>query len=274
MITTGDALHRPPCRAALAFVASLAAACGNSGESGAADGEGGASIGGTTAGSTTTGSTATTTTGSSSGEGGAPAATGGTSSGGGGAEAIGSGGTGGGAAACDGALAGMPCDVEGASCEEIVGQGLCPEGLPRITSCTGGRWEQWTAISCETFAPIRGCDLVGDWLVAPSGPFDGSADWLAEQHGEPFTFGLDVRDDGRLYASAAIGWFDPDGCTVSAHWTLDASCDEEDGEQLCSTIERDLDVSMLDAPAVGTVELSCWGECGGSVTAPVTASRP
>ncbi len=205
---------------------------------------------------------------SSSGDGGATASSG---EGGNGSTVTG---TGGAAPSCDGALAGAPCDVEGAACEELIGQGLCAEGLPRVTSCTGGRWEIFTAISCGAFVADPSCTIPGVYLVEPSGPFlpeDGGS--LVDEHGAPFEVTFEVRDDGRLYVSAELGWVEPGSCAVRAGWTLAESCEELDGQSFCTTIDRRLELTMSTEPATGTVELECWGECGITVTAPVTATR-
>lgn len=251
---------------ALAVV--VLAGCGDGGEDGATSGPGGG--GGSTTAGTTTGSTSPTT-GTSSGDGGSTTGAGGEDATTG---AGGEGGEGGGNATCDGAIAGAPCDVEGTTCEELIGQGLCEEGLPRITSCTDGRWEVWVAISCGPLVTDPSCALPGRYLVEPSGPFEPEdAAWLIDGYGDPFELALEVRGDGRLYASAEIGWTEPGSCAISAGWTLEESCEEIEGESFCTTIDRSLDLSLSEEPGVGTVELECWGECGETVTAPVTATR-
>lgn len=260
-----SSLHAPARRVLVRHLLALAVAgasgCGGAVES-APSNEGGAPGSATTAGGSTSSSTST---GSSAGEGGAPTS----SSGGDGAGAAGAGGAG---PDCDGAIEGSPCDVEGTSCEEIIGQGICEQGMPRITACTGGRWETWTSISCGPFVPDPACAVVGRWRVEPTGPLD-PADTSLGDHGGPFELSLQVRDDARLYASARGGSFDPASCTVEAYWVLDESCEVEDGQDLCTTIERRIALSMLEEPASGTVELSCWGECDESATAPVEGTR-
>jgi len=265
-----DVRSPAPVTALLALAVVVLAGCGDGGEDGATSGGGG---GGSTTDATTVGST-NATTGSSSGDGGATTGT----TGAGGEDATtgagGEGGEGGGIPTCDGAIAGAPCDVEGTTCEELVGQGLCEEGLPRITSCTDGRWEVWVAISCGPLVTDPSCALPGRYLVEPSGPFEPEeGTWLTYGYGEPFELVLEVRDDGRLYASAEIGWTEPGSCDVRAGWTLEESCEEIEGESFCTTIERSVDLSLSEDPGVGTVELECWGECGETATAPVTATR-
>lgn len=260
----GSSSSRTSCSATLALVllGLSAAACGD--DTGGGSGGGGAGATSTTTSATTSQSTSTTS-GGGAGEGGSGGAS--------------EGGAGGGASACEAAVAGEPCAVEGESCEHVGQQEECGgEGLPFETSCVAGRWEKWAAVTCDAFVPPDGCEEIpGRYLVEPSGAYEPpTQDDLIDDYGDPFEVTFEVRDDGRLWVWNGGGVLDPGSCEIWARFDLSEECEEDGaGDVYCRGIDRELDLDFSQEPAAGDVRIQCFGEtCGqlDAVTAPVTAT--
>lgn len=214
---------------------------------------------------------------------------GGSGAGGSGAGGSGAGGSGGstGAGASGGTttttttsdVGGCPADVPDAwthcgdpiDCSYSVKDAACPSALPVYVSCVDQTWRVWHPVTCDPFPAGAACDPTGSWTVTTTGPYD-PADSLFDSY---TTFKLDLiaKPDGLLYLEGFSGHVSDDGCALSAFYSSPESCTDVDGQSFCSWMETVIELDLSTAPATGTVNMSCWGECGGDSTAPVSATK-
>ncbi len=190
------------------------------------------------------------------------------------------GGGGGGDGGSDGStLTGCPADPPRAEkgcggtqeCTYEVADVGCPSKLPVYANCVDQLWEVWRPTTCEALPAQAACDPTGKWSVTTTGPYD-PPDSLFEQDTK-FTLEMIRKPDRLVYMKNFHGHLSSDGCTLSANYSGPESCSEHEGESFCSWIETAISLDLSTDPATGTVNESCWGECGGNSTAPVEATK-
>lgn len=163
--------------------------------------------------------------------------------------------------ACGGA---MDCTYDAAD----VG---CSSQLPVYASCVDQQWEVWRPATCKALPAQAACNPTGTWTVTTTGPYDPPSSMFEQD--TKFTLELIEKPDRLIYMKNYNGKLSTDGCTLSANFSEPESCSEHEGNSFCSWIQMVLSLDLSTDPATGTVNESCWGECGGDSTAPVQATK-